>query len=240
MSEIIFKSICGFVSDLGELFSSEIHSVALYERLLNKTTLAHTEAVSKHINCFRKFCVENKDAILAKSTSFTENIVTFSPKVFIDMNHVFSLSDESSREAIWDHLLTLLALLDPSSGAKEVLKSSHQIAKVEGEGDEGDFLNNIIEKVEKHVSGTSTSNPQEAIAEIMSSGMITDLVSSLNTGISSGKLDLGKMMASVQKMIGNVSGGETANTGNPMEMFGGAGNPMEMLSTMMGMMGNKM
>ena len=228
MTEIIFKSICSFVSDLGELFSSEVHSVALYERLLNKTKLAHAEAVAKHISCFRKFCVDNKDAILNKTDSFVDKTIIFSPKVFIDMDQIFSLSDSQTKEAIWNHLLTLLALLDPSSGAKDILKSG-QLVKIEGEGEEGDFLNNIISKVEKHVSNSSTSNPQEAISEIMSSGMITDLVSSLNSGISSGKLDLGKMMASVQKMIGNVS-----SDADPS-----AGNAMGMLTTMMGMMGNK-
>ena len=228
MTDITFKSICSFVSDLGELFSAEVHSIALYERLLGKTTLAHTDAVQKHITCFRKFCLDNKESIINKTESFT-GILTFSPKVFIDMGHVFTLADSASKEAIWSHLLTLLALLDPTSGAKDVLKKS-TLLKVDSEGAEGDFLNNIISKVEQRVTASSSDNPQEAISDIMSSGMIPELISSLNTGISSGKLDLGKMMESVQKMVANVSENMPSDGDNSNGMDNG------MLSQMMGMM----
>ena len=227
MTDIIFKCIYSFVSDLGELFSTEIHSVALYERLLNKTTLSHVDAVQKHISCFRKFCIDNKEFILERNEALTGTI-SFSSKVFIDIKNIFEIADVSSKEAIWSHLLTLLALFDPTSGAKDVLKHQSLALKISGgEGAEGDFLNNIISKVEQSVSESSSENPQEAISQIMTSGMIPELISSLNNGISSGQLNLGKMMESVQKMVANVSE-------NMQEDENGGVN--DMLSKMMGMM----
>lgn len=232
---MIFEAIKAFVNDLGEFFAKDSHSLALYERLLNKTSLEHKEAVEKHITAFRKFCVDNETSIFNKTPTFNESIV-YSPRVFIDMNEIFKLSsDDETKNAIWSHLLTITALVNPGSGALTVLKnttSSSSIPKFEGKADEDDFLNNIISKVEQHVNPEAT-NPQEAIASIMSSGLITDLVGSLNTGISSGKLDLSKMMSSVQKMVGNLSG-EMGGMGG-----GGDNNPLSMLSSMMSMMGNQ-
>lgn len=230
---MIFQAIVTFVNDLGEFFAKDSHPLALYERLLNKTTEEHTEAVEKHIAAFRKFCLDNKDNILSKTPVFTDKI-QYSPRVYIDMNEIFNLTtDNDTRAAIWQHLLTLQALIDPHSGALSVLKSndakvSDHLPKIEGEGEEGDFLNDIIKKVEHHVTG-DTSNPQEAIASIMSSGLITDLVGSLNNGISSGKLDLSKMMSSVQKMVGSMTAdmGDSADDPN-----------MSMLNNMMGMLNN--
>lgn len=233
MSEHSFKAIQNFVSDLGEFFSSEIHSLALYERLITKTSLVHVEAVEKHIASFRKFLTENEDVILQKKGDFTGNIA-YSQKVYINMNDVMKLNmEEDTRNTIWDHLLTLSAIVCLSQKAKDVLKAksaSSNLVKFEGKNDEDDFLNTIIAKVEKHVT-PDTTNPQEAISSIMSSNMIPELVNSLNTGISSGKLDLGKMMSSVQKMVGNIAP-EAQNDPN-------IANAMGMLTNMMSVMGNK-
>jgi len=237
MSGHCFKAIHNFVCDLGEFFSSDIHSLALYERLLTKTTVSHTDAVEKHISCFKKFLSENEEIIINFSQGSAQNlefvgIISYSPKVYIDLNQVFKLQMETdTKTAIIDHLLTLSALLCSSQKAKEALKNKvQQIVKVDGDGEEEDFLNHIISKVEKHVTSEST-NPQDALSSIMGSGMIPELVSSLNTGISSGKLDLNKMMSSVQKMVGSIAP-EAQNDPN-------LSNAMGMLSNMMNMMNMK-
>jgi hypothetical protein len=66
---ITFKAICTFVNDLSEIFSNENHSLKLYDRLIKKTTLSHDKAISKHIQAFKIFCKENRDAILNKDLS---------------------------------------------------------------------------------------------------------------------------------------------------------------------------
>jgi hypothetical protein len=229
MSVQSFKAIQNFVSDLGEIFSADIHALALYERLLIKTTVAHTEVVEKHIQCFTKFLQDNEEAICTNQTQFTGNIV-YSTRVYIDMNEVYRIAtDEETRKTISKHLLTLLALLTGSTKAKDLLKENALAVQTVGgaDGDEEDFLTNIISKVEAHVK-PDTANPQEALASVMSSNMIPELVSSLNTGVASGKLDLNKMMFSVQKMVGNLS---SESQGDPMVV-----NSMNMLTNMMSMM----
>jgi len=241
MTNQTFRVISSFVNDLGEVFADEVHSLALYERLLNKTTAAHTEAIEKHINSFKTFLTDNEDNIVNKTTPFT-NIISYSPKVFIDMNVIMGLKmDDETRDTIWRHLLTLSAIVGNSVKSRDVLKerakensaivpASPPAMKFDGEGEEEDFLNNIISKVEGQVN-PNVSDPQEAIGSLMNSNLIPELVTSLNSGISSGKLDLTKMLSSVQKMVGNISG---EADGDP-----NLANAMGMLNNMMGMMGTK-
>ena len=209
--------------------------------MISKTNLSHTEAVEKHIVIFRKFCVENEENIVNKKSEFNQNI-TYSQKVFLDMNAIFALAtDSDTRENIWLHLLTICALVHPEGKAKETLKeekiaiednSKGALIKFDGDTDEDNFLNGIIGQVEQHVNSDMT-NPQEAISSIMNSGMITNLVQNLNTGIASGKLDMMKMMGSVQKMVGNMS----EQSGGAMAADPNMANAMSMLTNMMGMMG---
>ncbi len=229
MSEQSFHAIKNFVSDLGEFFSADIHALALYERLLNKTTFAHTEVVEKHIGNFHKFLTDNEEAICNYQTQFTGNI-TYSSRVYIDMNEVYRIAtDEESQKTISRHLLTLLAVITGSLKAKEILKEKNSsiVACASEEGGEEDFLSNIISKVEAHVN-PEMKNPQDALSSIMASNMIPELVTSLNTGVASGKLNLNKMMSSVQKMVGNLSAEGQADPN--------VANAMGMLTNMMSMM----
>ena len=158
MSDHSFEAIKTFVGDLGEMYSSDIHSLALYERLINKTQLAHTEAVEKHISSFKKFLTDNETVILNKEGEFTGTIA-YSQKVYIDMNQIMKLDmDAETRKTIWEHLLTLLAIVCLSTKARDALKTDHSsLVKFDGKGDEEDFLNNIISKVEKHISPDSSN-----------------------------------------------------------------------------------
>ena len=237
---MIFESIKSFVNDLGEFFAKDSHPLALYERLINKTTLQHTEAVQKHVDAFTKFCTENKTNILSKTVAFNSPI-SYSPRVYIDLNNIFTYSnDPDTIECIWSHILTISALVDPQSGALAVLKSKNSTPKLEleNEDEEGDFLNDLINKVESHVSAGDGVDPQAAVASIMSSGLLTDLIGSMTNGVNSGKLDMTKMMSSVQKMVGKFSS-EMSPDGVVPESDSGISNvdPMQMLSSLMGMMG---
>ena len=232
MSEIAFHAIKSFVNDLGEFFSSENHPLSLYERLLNKTTISHKEAVEKHIASFKKFCVDNRESIITKTAQFGCNI-EYSQKVFIDMNAVLALNmDKDTRGTIWTHLLTISAILDPQSKARDMLKSQQTdvIQKVPDATPEGEFLSDVFSKIEKVVDPNST-DPNEAISKVMSSGIVSELVSSIGSKVSSGNLDIGKMFESVQNMIGNIA----PDASNDPQLA----QTMSMLSGMMNMMGKK-
>jgi hypothetical protein len=222
---ITFKAISSFVTELSEIFSEKNHSLKLYARLLNKTTLSHETAIKKHIESFRIFCFDNRDALENKKAELFKNpSVEYSSKVFIDFSNIFKEADSETKNIIWKHLLTIAALVDPAGKAREILKNSKETK-------EANFLSDILEKVETNV--TPNSNPLEAVSSIMSSGIFTELISNMNNGIQDGSLDLGKLMGTVQQMCTslNVDGGD----GSMEETLNST--PMSMLNSMMTSMG---
>ena len=247
---VVFKAIANFTQALSEEFGKKQHSLALYCRLINKTTLAHDAPIKKHISSFTSFCISNRDAITSKDhTKLVDSIIKYSDKVFINMKHIFNLADSDTQSVIWSHLLTISALVDSSSNAKEILKSL-DILKQTDSSEESDFLSKLMEKIESHIDPNAT--PMQAMASIMSSGILGDLIGGMNSGLSDGSLNLPKIMASVQKMItkmssktGNTKGGEDAMNmiNGLMGMMGGAGagsggaGGVDMASMMQGLMG---
>ncbi len=226
---ISFKAISNFTTCLGEVFSQDQKSLKLYVHLIKKTTLAHEKPIRKHIESFRKFCTSNREAILEKNhKKLADQNIVYSKRVYIDMNKIFKLADADTARIIWDHLLTISALVDPSGKAREILKKSS-----EKEGDEADFLSDIMNKVEGHVK--PGDNPMDAISSIMKSDIFSDLVGNMGNGIQDGSLDLGKLMGTVQKMVSGL--GSQMNNADGGGGGGGDNNPMGMLSEMMKNMG---
>lgn len=236
---ITFRAISNFVNDLTEIFGTHQRPLKLYCHLINKTTLTHDKAIQKHIENFKVFCVNNRSAIMTKNINqFTQPKIIYSERVFIDITNIFSNSDRETSETIFSHLLTISALVDPAGKAKEVLKELKNQSGVEGSGGETDFISNILEKVEQHVD--PNANPMEMVSSIMQSGVFNELVTGMGNGVQNGTLDLGKLMGSVQKMMGNLdlgtNNGNNSETGQPdlsgmmsmlpgmMSMLGGLGN----------------
>jgi hypothetical protein len=200
---LIFNSITSFISDLYIEFGSKNKNITLYHRLLEKTGIVHTNPILKHIDCFRNFFIKNKEAMETKDhTKFVENKISYSDRVYIDLKNIFENSDSECSLIIWKHLLTIWGLIDPESQAKNYLKELSSC-----ESKESDFLNKIIDKVEKNVdpSKMNTSNPMEMVSGLMQSGVFNDLISGMQGGLSDGSLDINKLMGSVQGMISKLS-----------------------------------
>ena len=255
---ITFKAITDFTTDLEKVFGKDQASLRLYSRLIEHTRLLHVEPILKHIEAFKEFCVDNREAIIEKSDSDLVNTkIRYSEKVFINMESLFRLADKSTKEVMWSHLLTISALTDPSSQAKKVLSDSIKQKQARGgTGSEEKFLSSIIDKVEQHVDPETITNPMQAVTQIMTSGVFTDLIGNMNEGLQSGDLDLGRLMGAVQGMVGSMGGmggmggmmggmGESSDATGASEMGGmpdmGAmfGNLASMMGGMdMGSMGN--
>ena len=205
---LTFKTINDFVKELSELFGSTNHSLKLYQRLLDKTTVNHEKSIEKHIQIFKSFCVQNRDMILNKDISklSKNHKVEFSEKVYIDFDSIFKSADKDTKSVILDYLLTISALVDPTAKAKDILKKDEK-------SKEADFLSSMIEKVEKNVN-VDSNNPLEAVTSIMNSGIFTELLSNMNNGLQDGSLDLGKLVGTVEKLCSSMA---------PKDGSGGAG-----------------
>jgi hypothetical protein len=206
-----FKAITSFTIELNDMFGNNHHPLKLYFRLLNKTTFSHEKAIQKHIDAFKAFCVSNRHELVNKNKNLKTSKVEYSSRVYIDFSEIFKLCDRETENAIWQHLLTISALVDPSGKAKEILKN-------ESKSNEVDFLSSIIDKVGDKID-PSSKNPMEAVSQIISSGVFTDLISGMGSGMKDGSLDLGKMMGTVQKLCSTMNTGQSEGGAETMNMI---------------------
>jgi len=203
---LIFKCICNFIKDLNESFGKYQKSLLLYAHLIEKTGIIHEEPIKKHMMCFHDFVKANEEAILAKDWALMNAFtIHYSDKVFIDIRDVYQRADAEEKKILWMHLITLLAVLHPSSQAKKVLQEEKsRKEKVGEEANEEQFLSKLIDKVSVHMN-PKTSTPTEMMSNLMTSGVFNELVDNMNQGFSNGDLDIGKMIGSLQSMIGNLN-----------------------------------
>ena len=194
---LIFKAISNFILELGEIYGGVQKSLKLYCRLINKTTIVNEKPISKHINAFKLFCNDNLEAIQNKKISELENTtISYSERVYINLSQIFKLSDKETQNVIWSHLLTILALINPESNAKEILN--------EKKNNEKEFVNNIVENLSENID-TNSDNPMDAINGILNSGMFSNLIQNMTTGIDNGNLDMQKLTGSVQNMVNDMT-----------------------------------
>lgn len=190
-----FNSISTFVLALGKEFGARQKSLALYARLVEKTTFTHTVAILKHVSIFKNFIAENHQAIEENSEAKLNGAkLIYSDRVYIDLKNVFNLADDDVKKVIWSHLLTIYGVICPDSTAKEILK---KIAS-QTPSPESELVNNIIQKMAPHLEGADTSNPMSALMGLMASGALSELVGSVSSSMNNGNLDLGKLVACVQ------------------------------------------
>ena len=122
-SVLIFKAITTFINDLHTEFGAKYKSISLYHRLLEKTGIMHTGPVLKHIDCFRSFFEKNKEAMETQDMKkFVDPKISYSERVYVDMENVLRHSDKESASIIWKHLLTIWGVIDPTSQAKQTLR----------------------------------------------------------------------------------------------------------------------
>jgi len=202
MSElIIFNAIVNFIKDLNDCFGDKLMSLQLYNRLLDKTTVSHKEAISKHIKLFTEWCSINKESILDKNYSnFINEKIQYSEKVYLDFDKIFEQSDKDQESVIWQHILTICAYTNPEIKAKQILK------KDASNSCEKNFLQDMIDKVEENVGDTDNlGDPMQAVASMMSSGVFNELVGNMTSGLQNGELNLSKLMGTVNTMVSSIA-----------------------------------
>jgi len=202
-SLVIFKAISDFVNELDETFPDEkFHSIKLYKRLLEKTTIVHTKPIENHVKAVKIFCKKNRNAIVNKDQNNLQlKKIIYSKRVFIDIQQLLESSDKETQHVIWQHLLCLSALVDPASDAKNVLKDSFKNGYISP--GENDFLTNMVDKIENNID--PNAGPLGAMSGLLNSGIVNDLVGSMNSGISNGSLDIGNLVNAVSGLVGNLS-----------------------------------
>jgi len=195
---LAFKAISEFVTDMASVFGSKQRSLALYARLIEKTTLSHTDVIKKHVSKFKSFCIANRNTIQTKNNiTFDPKSIQYSDRVFINIETVLKMADSDEKIIIWRHLLTIAALVDTKSKAKNILANSTK---------EGDFIEKAFEDIKSNIDSASVdmNNPMASAIGLLSTGAFQNIISGLTTGVNDGSLDVNKLMGTVQGMLSGL------------------------------------
>jgi len=196
---LVFQAILEFLTDLKDYFNDKHHSILLYQRLLSKIDVSDKKQQRKHVHLFKDFCVTNRESINTKNVQgFVSSKVKFSEKIYVDIPLILSQVDSDTKKVIWQHLLTISAMVDPASKAKQLLST------ITPSGGGNNFIGEMMELVMGKFQDADTSNPMQMMVQMMSSGVMTDMVSKLQEGMQSGQIDIPQMIGGMQQMVGNV------------------------------------
>ena len=66
---LAFEAISNFIKCLSEIFGDKQLSLAMYNRLITRTTLSHSAAIKKHVDAFKTFCIINAKQLLEQMRS---------------------------------------------------------------------------------------------------------------------------------------------------------------------------
>lgn len=225
----VFSAIKSFVIEIKNNYGGEYKPLALYGRLIEKTEVSNEVPVQKHINTFRKFVVNNREAILNKDESiFKVQKVKYNDNVYFNVTHVFKIADNDSKAGIWEHLLVLSALLDKNSNAKNQLILARQsqpqpnalmpvmsmlsnmlMGDMMGGGESNSGGENPLGGIASLLGGLGGTSGGEGgmpdlgkiFSTFMNPDMLSKLTSTVSNSFSDGKLDLNMLLQS----IGEVS-----------------------------------
>ncbi len=225
---LTFKAISDFINDLSEEYGKQLHSLALYSRLISKTTFNNKEPILKHINIFQRFCSINEKGILNNNISeFNSLLLKYTDKIYINLELIFKWSDNNVRTVILQHLQTIYALIDPSSKAKKILNESKN--KNAGKNtNEEDLINGLMNTIQNSVDPNEVNSPVDAIQNMMSNPSFMNTINNMTSSIDNGDIDPTKLMGLVQGMISQMGSGEE---------IGEIGGMVNMVTGLMGGMG---
>lgn len=255
--EKIFIKVLNFIHDLNDVFGQKYGNIKLYNKFLRETPMENQKAVSKQNTIFNNFVKNNFDAILSKDVSkLKDTKILFSEKVFINIKEIIEETDEDTKSHIFQHLQLIAYLFTNNPEMKQALSNSYKTTNVGGmttqkassDDEESKFITNYMSKIEQTFSEQEFSDPMTATFSLLKNGVFTDMIKTLQTDITAGKLDVNKLLGNVQGMmseIGANAGGQAGETldiskmmsGMNLEgMLGGAGGMAGMMDMVSGIL----
>ena len=209
-----YHAIKNFVEDLWEVFGDpkEIEPLTLYKRLLSRIdsdSPPRLESVRNVISGFQTFLEQYDQLIIDDQLGDIPEGTTIcygtKKNINIEIQKYIQHSDEETRNAIRYHLLAISAILNPNDEKRELIQTQFSLPGVDGSTREGQFINGIMAKAKDTMEGTDMDSPAQAVMGLMSSGIITDMITGLQTGVASGEMDIAALMGAMQTALGGLT-----------------------------------
>lgn len=192
-----FQTITDFVSSLADMFGGEknvhVKALLLYNRLISKTQINDKPVIQKHLSAFRSFCNKNRNN-LKEQRELNPKRISFSDRIYIHVGFFMKNADVDTRKTILEYILTLSALLDPMSQAKELLqqlRSSDDSSSSE-QPDLGSMMNQMAPMMNQLMSNPAMGSMLTSM--MGASGGMPDLAG----------IDFQKLTGSMNKVMGTV------------------------------------
>jgi len=216
-SEKIFIKVLNFVHDLNDVFGKKYNNIKLYNKFLKETPMENAKAVKKQNSIFKNFVQNNFEAILKKDITLLEDHqILFSDKVFINIKEIVEEADQDTSHQIFQHLQLIAYLFTNDQNMKAALSNSYKVSppiSTKTDQAESEFIHNYMSKIEQSFGEKDFSDPMTATLGLLKSGVFTDMIKTLQTDVSSGKLDVNKLLGNVQGMMSQISS-ETKENGD--------------------------
>jgi hypothetical protein len=219
---ITFTAIKEFVVDLAEVFClhNKPSPLALYHRLISHVEVNDSSAgVDKYIMGFKVF-FSNFESNLESEDKLLEipqgTVIRYgdSPKVYLEIQKYIYISrfKPDQLEVIRTHLLTIAATIDPNEKTLAALDGANILEKL-GKGArsaETNFIRDIMEKTKKTMANMEIdhNDPSAAITAVLSSGLLQDVISGLQSGCENKTINTESLMSDLAGTIAEASGGE--------------------------------
>lgn len=209
----IFNAIMSFVQDLDTGFDKTHKPIALYNRLLEKTTLKDSAAIGKHILGFERFFNTYPNYLKSGNVEKDAKII-YSDRVFLDVGHILSTADKEMNQHILRHLKYIYSIMNKGTEAgKEALKELKAETGTAADADidlpnttEGNFIKDTLTEMTEHFENIEdTGNPMAMMTGMMQSGFFQKFMGDLQGKMSSGEMDMKSLMSTVTSVISDVT-----------------------------------
>ena len=220
MGQDLFDAFVKFVACLDQYKGAEVKSIKLYNHLLSKITEQHGGAISRNVSLIKNFIEKNEEAILSHDIASLKDCpsISYSDKVFLNVQEILQSADKDTQNVIWKHLLTLKIKADdaPNFTAIEKLKMLNNSGDTAGMpsiesmssffSSEGSF-GNILDSI----GGPTLSS---SIKQIMESESFKNVITEVKEKVESGEIDIPKLQENLMNsgLMDSIGGLDMMNT----------------------------
>jgi hypothetical protein len=199
---LAFQAIHTCMKDLAGAFGKQQKSLALYARLIEHMQISNEVSIVRVVSGFDDYIRVNQAAIEAKDEATLQDVnIAYSDKIFLNLAAIFKKADAETKSVIWAHLLTIYAILYPTSKAKEILRTSLETPPQEATGAEASVIQEMIGKLQPHLSGGDGDNPMATIMGLVQSGVFAELMGTLDKGVNEKGLDPKSLLSILPTMM---------------------------------------
>lgn len=205
-----FEAIVSFVKDLNEVFGSTTKAtpISLYSRFVDHINPeTHTEAMNKIVQGFETFFANNVGNLSEEKVGNIPRgtCIPYSEKVHLEIQKYLYKADPETRSVIITHLLTIFAILHPDGKVlKNLERRTKGLIDIDTTTNEGQFINDLMEKAKDSMQDTDLSNPGNAMMGLFQSGVFGELMSGLESGSKNGSIDMKKMMRTIRGALDSI------------------------------------